>query len=298
MANDKSVMAVIRSARPSFRNKYDKVAFAVHATFLASGYVLTATGPPAFANNVLTSPSTEEVSIDHWNELEDEYGFVYTNPEKDSKKVLVKCLVMNDKFLIDALADGVPDDFEPIHVEINPDDYVGEDGGTNFSTQYKNLDGLVKTLDTQLLSKLYGSSQPTSSNNPPPSSETSETSSRNVNLGVPIHPAGIVFPPVYPIGGSDLFPGPGAGMYPTRGGFGPGGSMLLGPDDPLWLGRIGGDPGFPGGLPGVPPGARFDPYGPPGIPGFEPNRFARAPRRPGSGTHPDLEHFGSGSDFI
>lgn len=26
---------------------------------------------------------------------------------------------------------------------------------------------------------------------------------------------------------------------------------------------------------GVPPGARFDPYGPPGIPGFEPNRFAR-----------------------
>jgi len=26
---------------------------------------------------------------------------------------------------------------------------------------------------------------------------------------------------------------------------------------------------------GVPPGARFDPYGPPGVPGFEPNRFAR-----------------------
>lgn len=26
---------------------------------------------------------------------------------------------------------------------------------------------------------------------------------------------------------------------------------------------------------GVPPGARFDPYGPPGVPGFEPNRFVR-----------------------
>ncbi|MCI16107.1 putative proteasome inhibitor, partial [Trifolium medium] len=25
---------------------------------------------------------------------------------------------------------------------------------------------------------------------------------------------------------------------------------------------------------GVPPGARFDPIGPPGVPGFEPNRFA------------------------
>ncbi len=26
---------------------------------------------------------------------------------------------------------------------------------------------------------------------------------------------------------------------------------------------------------GVVPGARFDPYGPPGVPGFERNRFAR-----------------------
>ena len=30
---------------------------------------------------------------------------------------------------------------------------------------------------------------------------------------------------------------------------------------------------------GVPQGARFDPYGPPGVPGFEPNRFARYVRR-------------------
>lgn len=26
----------------------------------------------------------------------------------------------------------------------------------------------------------------------------------------------VVIPPVNPVGGSDLFPGPGAGMYPTR----------------------------------------------------------------------------------
>lgn len=26
----------------------------------------------------------------------------------------------------------------------------------------------------------------------------------------------IIYPPVNPVGGSDLFPGPGAGMYPTR----------------------------------------------------------------------------------
>lgn len=31
--------------------------------------------------------------------------------------------------------------------------------------------------------------------------------------------------------------------------------------------------GFDRGAP--PPGARFDPYGPPGVPGFEPGRFTR-----------------------
>lgn len=57
----------------------------------------------------------EEVGIDEWNEQEDEYAFVYINPEKDSKKVLVKCLVINDKFLVDALPEGAP---EPLHLEI------------------------------------------------------------------------------------------------------------------------------------------------------------------------------------
>lgn len=57
----------------------------------------------------------DEVGIEDWNEQEDEYAFVYINPEKDSKKVLVKCLVINDKFLVDALPVGAP---EPLHLEI------------------------------------------------------------------------------------------------------------------------------------------------------------------------------------
>lgn len=296
MATEKSVMAVIRASRPSFRNAHDKVAFAVHAAFISSGYLLTATGNPAFSETALSSTSTDEVGIERWNELQDDYAFVYFNPEKGSKKVLVKCLVMNDKLLVAALADGAS---EPIHLEINVEDCVAENGGTNYSGQFKNLDKLVKTLDKDILSKLDGSSDK------PTSSETRPGQRQNLNepgMGVaePQHsqtyPAGLVYPPVNPIGGSDLFPGPGAGMYPTRGDFGSG-SMLLGPNDPRWFGGVGGDPSFPGGQPGVPPGARFDPYGPPGVPGFEPNRFTRMPRRPGGGTHPDLQHFGTGSDF-
>lgn len=142
MASVKSVMAVIRAARPTFRNKFDRIAFAVHASFFASGYALTATGPQAVSDSALSNPSTgihfsdcfyfflkfnftfpfaefyvcvDEVSVDHWNELDDEYAFVYANPEKGSKKVLVKCLVMNDKLLVDALSEGSS---EPVHLQI------------------------------------------------------------------------------------------------------------------------------------------------------------------------------------
>ncbi|XP_004492371.1 probable proteasome inhibitor [Cicer arietinum] len=303
MATDKSVLALIRAARPTFRNQNDKIAFVVHSSFLASGYILTATGPLALSDTALSNPSNDEVSVDHWNELNDEYAFVYFNPEKGSKKVLVKCLVMNEKLLVHALSAGFS---EPLHLEINVGDYSGEDGGNNFSQQFKNLDKLVKRIDADILSKLDGSAKASSSTK---SSETSDRTQPETSepvpgfhepYGLPDHHPGIIFPPVSIGSGSDLLPGPAAGVYPSRGDHDFGGGMLVGPNDPRWFGGIGGGPSFPGGLPGVPPGARFDPYGPPGIPGFEPNRFARNPRRPGYDAHPDLQHFrrDTDSDFI
>ncbi|XWS55609.1 hypothetical protein CRYUN_Cryun09bG0015400 [Craigia yunnanensis] len=59
MSNERSVMAVIKAARPSFRNDQDKIAFSVHASILSSGFVLTATAPHALADNVVSSPSNE-----------------------------------------------------------------------------------------------------------------------------------------------------------------------------------------------------------------------------------------------
>ena len=149
MATEQSVLAVIRAARPTFRNAHDKMAFAVHAAFSASGYVLHDTGRSAFSDHALSSSSTgktrtelprayvciivllivvlgliknwffswvDEVGIDQWNEFEDSYAFLYSSPERGSKKLLVKCVALNDKLLVDALSDGASS--EPLHLEI------------------------------------------------------------------------------------------------------------------------------------------------------------------------------------
>eukprot|EP00262_Sarcandra_glabra_P014464 TRINITY_DN423_c0_g1_i2.p1 TRINITY_DN423_c0_g1~~TRINITY_DN423_c0_g1_i2.p1 ORF type:complete len:306 (-),score=49.29 TRINITY_DN423_c0_g1_i2:220-1137(-) len=305
MATEDSVMAVIRASRPSFRNPSDTIAFAVHASFLASGYALTATGKQAvsgeLASSSFSSSGQEEVGIDGWNELDDCYGFVYTKTINGSKKsVLVKCLVIGDKLATDALRLN-DEKSQPVHLEINVHDYVAGDGGgfSNYGQLYKIFGTLVERLKSGVLSKLESPPKPIRSEIIDEPDDSQNLPSTGFSTEQPPYSSGLEYPPVPPFGSSDLLPGPAAGVYPSRGGFGIGGGMFVGPNDPGWHG-MGGQPGFlGGGIPGVPSGARFDPYGPPGIPGFEPHRFVRDPRRPrpGGGTHPDLEHF-QGPDYI
>lgn len=86
----------------------------------------------------------DEVSIDQWNELDDEYSFVYANPEMESKKVLVKCLVMNDKLIVDALANG---DSEPVHLEFKYDFFIIVCVLGNFSILFSLYNSGVDLLD-------------------------------------------------------------------------------------------------------------------------------------------------------
>ncbi|XP_058075939.1 probable proteasome inhibitor [Magnolia sinica] len=310
MGTATSVMVVIRASRPSFRKPHDKIAFAVHASFLSSGYTLIATGTSAFSHPT-TPPSSEqgEVGIDGWNELDDCYGFIYTKTEKGTKiSVLVKCLVIGDKLVIDALP-LEDDQKEPYKLRIKVKDYVSDEGNrpTNYSKMYKNFPALVEKLQSDLLDKLENnlkSKCSTPSTSRWVATQKGKGLDRSPNQpGVGVFPedrpysSGIKYPPVsLPTVIDDLHPGPGAGFYRTRGGSGFGGGMLMGPNDPRWGGIGGEQPG--GGLdPGIPPGSHFDPYGPPGVPGFEPSRFVRNPRCPGGGTHLDLEHFGSSDLF-
>lgn len=55
------------------------------------------------------------VSVENWDELDDCYGFVYSNSEKHSRKILVKCVVLNDILLVNVLRRG---DSEPSEFQI------------------------------------------------------------------------------------------------------------------------------------------------------------------------------------
>ncbi|KAH7684058.1 proteasome inhibitor subunit 1 (PI31) protein [Dioscorea alata] len=294
MATESSVMAVIRASRPSFRNLHDKLAFAIHATFMAAGHSLIATGRPAFSDQ---PPSDgPEVGMEGWNELEDSYGFVYSKSHQGKKmNLLVKCLAVDDALMVDTVDLGEPQK-EPLHLQINLKDYVSEDsnGMTNYGDAYKNFKGLVKIIDDGILAKAEPKVEASSSSGV--RSGRSESVIPDVtSVGHGLDPSSLTYPPVFPSSHSDLYPSPGAGVLPFR-GPNIGGDMLVGPNDPRWSG-LGQVSPSGGGVPALPPGARYDPIGPPGVPGFEPGRFVRVPPRSGRRPHPDLEHFGD-PDYI
>ncbi|EPS61966.1 hypothetical protein M569_12827, partial [Genlisea aurea] len=155
MATEQSIVAVIRAARPSFRNRHDKVAFAVHAAFLSSGYVLNSTGASALRDDALASAPAFEVGIENWNEVEDHYAFVYSNPEEGSKRVIVKCLALNNQLAVDVLEEGSS---EPLHLKINVDEFVEDKQTTDFGAQFKNLGKLASAINVKLLKKTDGTS--------------------------------------------------------------------------------------------------------------------------------------------
>ncbi|KAJ4894648.1 Protein kinase domain protein [Raphanus sativus] len=68
---------------------------------------LVAIRRPSLAKDALaSSPTQGEVGIEGWNES-DEYTFVYVNPKKGTREVVVKCLAIDGgKLLVDAVAEG------------------------------------------------------------------------------------------------------------------------------------------------------------------------------------------------
>jgi proteasome inhibitor subunit 1 (PI31) len=115
MATPGAVLGVIRAARPHLKNAMERVAFAVHAAFLAAGYSLVATGTNANSSSGIGEET--EVGVDGWDVMDGAYAFCYSgnNELGLSKSVTVKCLAVGDSLMIDAISSDVDN---PVHLEL------------------------------------------------------------------------------------------------------------------------------------------------------------------------------------
>ncbi|CAI9118248.1 OLC1v1019785C1 [Oldenlandia corymbosa var. corymbosa] len=198
---ERSVMAVIRAARPAFRNDHNKAAFAVHATLFASGFVLHAAGPAAFRDEVMSyTNGYNEVGIETWNERDSHYAFLYSKPDDEFRyhRVTVECFAFNDKLHV--IAQNLGDLVVVGHMEINVQDYVTEiNNGANsnkhnYGSMFKNFGKLVRDVKDKIVGKFVTCPPPLGLPTPPalrhlfPKSGKSNSSGYQHSTGFPPPP--------------------------------------------------------------------------------------------------------------
>uniref|UniRef100_A0A061RDY3 Proteasome inhibitor subunit 1 (PI31) n=1 Tax=Tetraselmis sp. GSL018 TaxID=582737 RepID=A0A061RDY3_9CHLO len=288
------ISAIVRSARPSFRSKHDRLAFALHAFVLGKGFKLVAVGKTADEAAAGPASSAEEVPVDGWQELQDAYAFKYVSDDTASRTLILKCIIAGDMLLAHAAAVGST--VEPSSVELNTDQYATE--SDDLVKGYRDLDGLAAVLESSLKPSVDAA---LSAGAPSEQRGNESTNKNTVGHGKASHgeaaeraeadrlreplrapdPSGMPYPP-HPapgIGAGDFLPGGGLGppgMGGPAGGPMRGGGMHVGPDSPMFDGRLRHPAGPSFGGPWV-PGSRYDPIGPPGMEGFDPDDFRRGP---------------------
>ncbi|XP_036958232.1 proteasome inhibitor PI31 subunit [Acanthopagrus latus] len=248
----------------------DAVVCFVHWDLIKRGYRCIGSG-----DEPRSSDKKSELLPADWSSNKELYSLRYKTKDGDSQ-FLLKAIVV-DSTLIFNLMNSSSQQVSDMTVNIS--DHVDADKLQTFDSVYKDTDGLSEKVRTQLLPFQDRSS----GQRPEPKSrredEEEEERRRRVEDSDPLriphrHPRQGTQPhwpdpmiPPFAAGGADLDP------FGSRGG----GGMIV---DPLRSGypRSGFDPtsGIPDILPpgAVPPGARFDPFGPVGR------------RRPG----PDPDH--------
>ncbi|QDZ19303.1 putative proteasome inhibitor [Chloropicon primus] len=267
-----AVKAVLSAGKSQLRNEADKVVFALHTCLQLKGYRLIAVGRDASTFDGVCSKS-EEVEGEGWNALEKDYSFAYVPKGREGVRVLVKCSVLGSSVCVAAIAKGTSSEGEAAG---------GEGGREPVTTEYdvhscEELDRLVSevcALEGSVKSQ-YDSedgqekgqrSTPSSGAGPPPSS--------GVRPGFFPGAAGSLRRDRVPyVGADDLVPPgirapgmPGMGPFPGPLG-GPMRGSQVGPGDPIFgnRGMRFGQHIPPSNL-RVPPGARYDPIHPPGVP--------------------------------
>ncbi|KAM9062072.1 proteasome inhibitor PI31 subunit isoform X1 [Antechinus flavipes] len=239
------------SAAPGITCCQDALVCFVHWELISDGYQGLGTGDQPGPDD-----KKSELLPSGWNANKDLYVLRYETTDK-SKELLLKAIMVDDSMIINALECKSQ---QVVDLTLNVEDYVDGEHLGNFHRVYKNSKELQKRIASGLISPLRNSLSKSDSSTSP--REFPPATSREYDpLRIPPHhPHTSRQPPwrdplgPFAVGGEDLDPFRG-----QRGG------MIL---DPLRTGfpRALIDPssGLPNRLPpgAVPPGARFDPFGP------------------------------------
>jgi proteasome inhibitor subunit 1 (PI31) len=327
-AEGRALVGLLRACKPAFREgrKADRLAFALNAYFLCKGYKLVAVGEDADGLDKVVD-KTEEVDVDGWNKEETDYCFAYIPEGEDQVRVLVLCVYLGSKLCMQALSKNIGEDKklerEPVSLEMGVEAFIQDPsggGGGDVKSAFKDLNGMVKqfskfecaikaqlsddesaTKKIKTTTKNEGEHVTIPATRPPGNGGSGSAPPDPLRIIDP-RPLGVYRPAVPLIGADDLVPPgvrpPGMPFEPSM-PFGVGGPLRgshVGPSDPIF-GQRGGrisDPSLDMNRSRLPPGARFDPINPPGMPGSHPDDFIQDPdgqQRFGGGggrVHPDI----------
>ncbi|KAK1156342.1 proteasome inhibitor PI31 subunit-like [Acipenser oxyrinchus oxyrinchus] len=232
----------------------------VHWEMIRNGYKCLGTGDQPGTND-----KRSELLPAHWNESSELYTLRYES--SDGKvQLLVKAITVDSSVIFNVMRSGSE---EVADMTVSLSDYVNCDHLQDFDRVFKNTEELGGRVQSGILSSGPGSRSGSGKGKEPaksckkslqdedPFRIPTRTAVRQPGWAQPMNP--------FAAGGADLDPFGGR----------PGGMIM----DPLRAGfpRSGLDPssGIPMRLPpgAVPPGARFDPFGPVGRPGPDPDHL-------------------------
>jgi len=257
-----SIIQKFTSIKPKCRNTNDSVVLILHLLMKENGFLFFGCGDK-------NDESANDALPISWNKSDDSYTFRYKS--KEGKTVLLKAIVLEGQLLIHALFVG---DKNMHNLTIAVDEFINPDVALdNYEKLFKNIDTLMTLFTLDIIEPLNSSPEvPVASEKEAPKKILQDPIQDYDPLRIPSRyqprPSPLADPSFgnpyatpFGSGHSDVFPdipgGPG-GLF-----GGPGSGNLIGPNHP------GFNPGFQnpsrGRGRGQFPGARFDPYGPPGF---------------------------------
>mmetsp|Transcript_4820 Transcript_4820/g.8412 ORF Transcript_4820/g.8412 Transcript_4820/m.8412 type:complete len:316 (-) Transcript_4820:190-1137(-) len=284
-------------------DRHEALALLVHAFLVRHGF-RPASVSVEDARESLNTPK-QPVLPESWSHAG--YGGMYKH-FRSALTFEIRAIPLGSKVIVHGAF--LEDDRNTLSLELNVQRYTNDSQTSNLSdyhTIYCNIEELASLVQINLAHKLVPDS--TKDGYTEATNETQTASStqprRRRELSIPdydddplrVGPPMRGYPsrPMYPsvgVGDDDLIPGGLPRMIVPPGlGAPPGGGNLMGPNHPAFgddrgfglrgpSGGIGG-PRLPRGA--VPPGARFDPFGPPGFPGnFNPDNDLEPPGPPPS----------------